>query len=358
MTRDFGSSQEQQPPRENPMSFSRRTLLKASAASAVLGGIGAPLVARAQTAEFSYKYANNLPDGQPMTVLAKEMAAAIKAETTGRFDLQIFPNNQLGSDTDMLSQIRSGGVEFFTLSGLILATLVPAASISGIGFAFPDYDTVWKAMDGDLGAHIRGEITKANLVVMDKIWDNGLRETTSSTKPINHPDDFKGFKIRVPVSPLWTSMFKAFDAAPASINFSEVYSALQTRIVEGQENPLAIISTAKLYEVQKFCSLTNHMWDGFWFLANRRAWEKLPANIKDVVAKNINEASLAERADVAKLNASLQEELTAKGIVFNKPEPAPFRETLRKAGFYDEWRRKFGDEAWAILNKAAGGGLS
>ena len=150
------------------------------------------------------------------------------------------------------------------MSGLILATLVPAASINGIGFAFPDYDTVWKAMDGDLGAYIRGEITKANLVVMDKIWDNGFRQTTSSTKPINGPDDLKGFKIRVPVSPLWTSMFKAFDAAPASINFSEVYSALQTKIVEGQENPLAIISTAKLYEVQKFCSLTNHMWDGFW----------------------------------------------------------------------------------------------
>ena len=222
------------------MSFSRRTLLKASAASAVLGGIGAPYVARAQTRRIHLQIRQQ-PAGRRirMNARAKEMAAAIKAETNGRFDLQIFPNNQLGSDTDMLSQIRSGGVEFFTLSGLILATLVPAASINGIGFAFPDYDTVWKAMDGDLGAYVRGEITKANLVVMDKIWDNGFRQTTSSTKPINGPDDFKGFKIRVPVSPLWTSMFKAFDAAPASINFSEVYSALQTKIVEGQENPLA-----------------------------------------------------------------------------------------------------------------------
>ena len=148
------------------MNFSRRGLLKASAASVVLGGIGAPLVARAQATEFTYKYANKLPDAHPMNVRAKEMAAAIKTETNGRVDLQIFPNNQLGSDTDMLSQIRSGGIEFFTLSGLILATLVPAASINGIGFAFPDYDTVWKAMDGDLGAYIRDEITKANLVVI------------------------------------------------------------------------------------------------------------------------------------------------------------------------------------------------
>src|ERR1700682_3373412 len=339
---------------ENQMSFSRRTLLKASAASAVLGGIGAPFVARAQAAEFTYKYANNLPDAHPMNARAKEMSAAIKTETNGRFDLQIFPNNQLGSDTDMLSQIRSGGVEFFTLSGLILATLVPGASINGIGFAFPDYDTVWKAMDGDLGAFVRGEITKAGLVVMDKIWDNGFRETTSSTKPIAAPDDLKGFKIRVPVSPLWTSMFKAFDASPASINFSEVYSALQTKIVEGQENPLALISTAKLYEVQKYCSLTNHMWDGFWFLANRRAWEAVPEDLRAIVAKNINAAAVKERGDTAKLNATLRGDLEGKGLVFNQPDVGPFREKLRSAGFYSEWKGKYGDQAWALLEKSVG----
>ena len=209
-------------------------------------------------------------------------------------------------------------------------------------------------MDGELGAYVRAEISKANLVVMDKIWDNGFRETTSSSKPINGPDDLKGFKIRVPVSPLWTSMFKAFDAAPASINFSEVYSALQTRIVEGQENPLAIISTAKLYEVQKYCSLTNHMWDGFWFLANRRAWEKLPEDVRGIVAKNINAAAMNERADVAKLNAGLREELAGKGLVFNQPNTAPFRDKLRAAGFYSEWKGKYGDQAWELLERAAG----
>jgi TRAP-type transport system periplasmic protein len=336
------------------MRLSRRALLKASAASAVLSGIGAPHVARAQAAEFSYKYANNLPDAHPMNARAKEMAAAIKAETNGKFDLQIFPNNQLGSDTDMLSQVRSGGIEFFTLSGLILSTLVPAASINGIGFAFPDYDTVWKAMDGDLGAYVRGEIKKAGLEVMDKIWDNGFRQTTSSTKPITGPDDFKGFKIRVPVSPLWTSMFKAFDAAPTSINFSEVYSALQTKVVEGQENPLAIISTAKLYEVQKYCSLTNHMWDGFWFLANRRAWEAVPADMRAIVAKQINAAAVLERADTAKLNAGLQKDLADKGLVFNQPVVGPFRDKLRSAGFYAEWKGKYGDQAWELLEKSVG----
>lgn len=334
------------------MKVSRRTLLGASALGSL--AVAAPWVACAQSAEFTYKYANNLPVAHPMNQRAKEMADAIKAETNGRLEIQIFPSNQLGSDTDMLSQLRSGGIEFFTLSGLILSTLVPVASINGIGFAFPDYPSVWKAMDGDLGQYVRTQIAKANLVAMEKIWDNGFRQTTSSTKPIQGPEDLKGFKIRVPVSPLWTSMYKAFDSAPASINFSEVYTALQTKVVDGQENPLAIIATAKLYEVQKYCSLTNHMWDGFWFLANRRAWERLPENLRTVVAKHVNAAGVKEREDVAQLNAGLQKELTDKGMVINQPKPEAFRDKLRTAGFYAEWKGKYGDEAWSILEKYTG----
>ncbi|MEP6608918.1 MAG: TRAP transporter substrate-binding protein [Burkholderiaceae bacterium] len=331
------------------MKITRRTFI--AGASALALPIGRVF---AQKAEFTYKYANNLPLTHPMNARAKEMADAVRAETNGRVVIDIYPNNQLGTDTDMLSQLRSGGVEFFTLSGLILATLVPTSSITGLGFAFSDYDAVWKALDGDLGAYVRGQISKHNIVAMDKIWDNGFRQITSSTRPIVTPDDLKGFKIRVPVSPLWTSMFKAFDAAPASINFGEVYSALQTKVVEGQENPLAIIATAKLYEVQKYCSLTNHMWDGFWFLANRRAWEKLPDDLRAIIAKNINAAGMKERTDVAALNATLQKELSDKGLAFNRPKAEAFRERLQKAGFYSEWKSKFGEEAWAVLERHTG----
>ena len=336
------------------MSISRRKLLTGMGAGAIT--LASPLnSAWAQSkAEFTYKYANNLPLTHPMNIRAKEMVEAILKETNGRVEIRIFPSSQLGSDTDTLSQVRSGGVEFFTLSGLILATLVPGASITGIGFAFGNYADVWKALDGDLGAHVRKEITKANLVVMDNIWDNGFRQITSSTKPIQNANDLKGFKIRVPVSPLWTSMFKAFDSAPASINFNEVYSALQTKIVDGQENPLALIDTAKLNEVQKFCSLTNHMWDGFWFLANRRAWERLPENLRGIVAKNINAAALKERADIAAMNVTVQKGHTDKGMIFNQTTPDSFRDRLRTGGFYAEWKTKLGNEAWSVLERYTG----
>ncbi|UUP16597.1 TRAP transporter substrate-binding protein [Nitratireductor thuwali] len=336
--------------------------MKMTRRSLMIGAAAVPLVstirhAGAQSAEFNYKYANNLPISHPMNVRAQEAVDKIREETGGRVAIQIFPSNQLGADTDMLSQVRSGGVEFFTLSPLILSTLVPNASISGIGFAFPGYDQVWPAMDGALGKYVRGEIEKANLVVMDKIWDNGFRQVTSSVGPIETAEDLKGFKIRVPVSPLWTSMFTAFESAPASINFAEVYSALQTGIVDGQENPLAIISTAKLYEVQQFCSLTNHMWDGFWFLANKRAWEAMPEDVREIVARNLNEAGVKEREDVAALNATLQQELEGNGMKINQPDSASFRQKLKDAGFYAEWKGKYGEEAWSILEEAVGTSL-
>jgi len=315
----------------------------------------AALPRRVHAAEFTYKYANNTPVDHPMNLRARAAATRIREESGGRVEIQIFPNNQLGGDTDMLSQVRTGGLEFFTLSGLILATLVPLASINGIGFAFKDYDHVWAAMDGDLGAVVRAAIAKAGLHPFEKIWDNGYRQITSSTHPIAAPGDLKGFKIRVPVSPLWTAMFKAFGASPASINFNEVYSALQTKVVEGQENPLSLIQIAKLYEVQKYCSLTGHMWDGFWMLANKGAWEALPQDLQEIVQRNWNAAALAERADVGKLNASVQGDLEQKGMVFNKPDPEAFRAVLKEAGFYSEWREKYGAEAWAALEKYAGG---
>ena len=96
------------------------------------------------------------------------------------------------------------------------------------------------------------------------------------------------------------------------------------------------------------------MWDGFWFLANRRAWERLPDDVRTVVARHINAAGLKEREDTAKLNAGLQQELAGKGLTFNQPDPAPFRDKLRAAGFYREWKGKYGDEAWALLEKAVG----
>ena len=333
------------------MTINRRSLILGAGAVAIVSPLASSF---AQKAKFNYKYAHNLPITHPLHKAAESVAAKVKAGTDGLVEIQVFPNNQLGNDTDMLSQVRNGGIEIFSIASLILQTLVPAAGISGLGFAFPDYPAVWKAMDADLGAYMRSEIAKKGLYAQEKIWDNGFRQITTSTKPIKSAADLEGMKLRVPPSPLWTSMFKAFGAAPASINFAEVYSALQTKIVEGQENPLAVIETAKLYEVQKYLSLTNHMWDGYWQVVNQKAWDRLPEDARKVMSTAMNDAGVQERADVEALNGSLQAVLEKNGMQVNQVDKESLRQKLISAGFYAEWKAKFGIDGWATLEKYTG----
>jgi tripartite ATP-independent transporter DctP family solute receptor len=334
--------------------ISRRQVLKTTVTAGM--AVATPHVVSwpANAAEFTYKVANNLPTSHPMNIRLNEAIQKISEESGGQMELRAFPNNMLGGDTDMLSQLRSGGIQFFTLSGGILSSLLPTVSIYNTAFIFKDYSEVWPAMDGELGAYVRGVIEKAGIHPMAKLWNNGFRQITSSTKPISTPQDIKGFKIRVAVSPLYLSLFKALEAAPVAMNFSEVYTALQTKVVEGQENALVLIDSSKFYEVQKYISLSYHGWDGFFMLSNGNAWSRLPKKLQEIVASNLDGAALKMREDTMRLDETLEVALKEKGMVFNKVEASPFRETLRKAGYYSEWKGKFGAEAWGVLEKAVG----
>lgn len=339
----------------------RRNVLRALSALPALGvasvaGVTGvlPRTARAAAPQYVFKYGNNLPVSHPLNVRAQEVAARIAAESKGRMELRVFPNNQLGGDTDMLAQVRNGGIDIFNAGTMVIATLAPISAITAVGFAFSSYDQVWHAVDGKLGDTIRAAFAKTGLYTFEKMWDNGFRQITSGNKPITKANDLSGMKIRVPVSPMGISLFKSLQASPTSLQFSEVYSALQTRVVDAQENPLAIVQTAKLYEVQKFCSITNHSWDGYHLVVNGRSWKNLPDDLKTIVARAFNEAAIKQREDVYALNTGLQNELASKGLAFNSASPDTFRAQLQKSGYYAEWQKKFGAEAWALLEATAG----
>src|SRR5580658_7279477 len=337
------------------MTLLRRTLLSRSAALGAAVAAPALLSRYAQgAAEFAYKYGTALPDGHPMVIRSKEACAKIKEESGGRFDITIYPSSVLGQDTAMMSQAIAGALEIYGMSMDILAQKNPPAAIFGVGFAFPDYPTAWKAMDGDLGSYCRGLSEKAGLYCLDKAFDHGFREITSKSKPINSPDDLKGMKIRLPVAPLFISLFKHLGASPTPINFGEVYSALQTGLVDGQENPLILIDTAKLYEVQKYCSMTNHIWVGLHAAFNPDAWKRLSPDLQALAYKHFSEAAIAERADWQVMDKTEIEKMTKAGLTFNHPDTKPFQEALKKSGFYPDCKKQMGDEAWALLEKYTG----
>jgi TRAP-type transport system periplasmic protein len=338
-----------------PMLLVSRRMLLGSAAGAVAAGtmLKTPAVL-AQTAPLKLKFGNDLPVTHSVNVRLKEAIEAITAETSSKVTINLFPNNQLGSDTDMMTQLRSGALELATMPGTVMSTLIPTASLTGVGFAFTDYDKVWAAMDGEVGKYIRGNIEKVGLTPFEAVWDNGFRQITSSTRPIKAPEDLANFKIRVPVVPLWVAMFSAFGAAPVSIPLNEAYSALQTKIADGQENPLALIESAKFYEVQKFCSLTNHSWDGFWLISSGKIWKTVPKDVQEVLQKHFNAAARKQRDDIVKANADYQKNLESKGLTFNTTNAEAFQAALAKTSFYKDAKAKFGNEAWALLQKYAG----
>jgi tripartite ATP-independent transporter DctP family solute receptor len=320
------------------------------------GGLTAATILHwpANAAEFTYKMGSSSPMDHPAMAHYKIAADKIREQSNGQLNIVIYPNSQLGGDTAMISQLISGAMQMYSLPIDLLAPRNPVCGITGVGFAFPTYDDVWKAMDGDLGKMLRETVAGMGVQCMDATYDHGFRHVTTRTKPIVTADDLVGFKIRLPVAPFLISLFRHLGAAPTALNFSEVYSALQTGIMDGQENPLVLIDTAKLYEVQKYCSLTGHIWSGFHAAFNMASWQKLPAGLQELAHKHFVAEALVQRQDFYKMTEDERTNLTGKGMIFNKPDPRSFRQALSKSGYYPDIRKTAGDKAWAALEKYAG----
>jgi tripartite ATP-independent transporter DctP family solute receptor len=309
---------------------------------------------QARAAEFNWKASTSVAADHPLNIRLMEAAKRINEQSGGKIDLKVFPSAQLGGDVDVLSQTLSGAVTFQMIGPITVAGRAPKAALHGIGFAFKDYNQVWAAMDGDVGAFERGELDKAGYYTFPKYFDNGFRQLTTSTKQVKNVDDLKALKIRVPAAPLWVSLWKAMGASPTSLDLSEVYSALQTKIVDGQENPLQLIEKNKLYEVQKYCAMTSHMWDGWAILCGKNTWAKVPDNLKAIVSKNFEQAVLDERKDIATSTDATKAQLTKLGLTFNEPDRESFKKVLAASSYYKEWHEKFGDQAWTALEKYCG----
>lgn len=340
------------PPVPNPVpnrASPRRALL-----GAALAGGAALLLPRRPRAARTYKLGSDWPADFPATRRFQAVLAAIATQTEGRLAVEVYPNSVLGGDTEMLAELRSGALEFYAAPTGSLSTFVPASGIVNVGFAFRDYTEVWPALDGRLGGYVRAEIEKAGLVVVGPAIDNGFRQLTTRNHPVRRVEDVAGLKIRVPVSPLHISLWRALGAAPGGMNFNEVYSALESGVYDAEENALPIVAFARLYEVQNYCIRTSHMYEAYLLLANRDAWQRLTPAERDLIVAAAGKAALPEREDIARLSVSLEGELTAKGMQFITPEREGFRRRLRESGYYRHWREKFGNTAWRLLEDQVG----
>ena len=321
----------------------------------VLAG-GMAMIGRGiQAADFKLRQFHNQPADSPLHKRLVEMWAAVKTETGGRVDVATFADNdQLpGSDPAALKMLVDGELDFFTLNGGLIGTVVPAVNVQGIPFAFRDEAQVYHAIDGDLGEYLAKEMAAKGIYAVPRsCFENGFRQITCSVRPIRTAEDLHGIKMRTPDTPVYVECWRALGATPVVANFNKIYEVLKTGEADAQDNPLNVAELLKLYEVQKYISLTNHIWSGFNLIANLKMWQRLPADVQRIIQRNAEKYVKLQRNDTDKMNHELPTRLAQRGMMINQPDAASFR--ARLGDYYARWKDTIGSKAWALLESHVG----
>jgi len=271
-------------------------LLCAALATALLTAVTTTSAWAATTLRFGH--ANN--NGEIATDLFQEFADQVKARTNGELVIRVFPAEQLGKENDLVLQVKSGALDISAPSLPSLSSLLPALEIASAPFLWQSWAEADKIIKGPAFQPLFDELAeKQNVLMLTKTFYWGWRNLTTGNKAVRTPQDLAGLKIRVPESPVWVEMIRAAGAAPTPIPFGEVYTALQQRTVDGQENPIPTIYSRKFYEVQGHLSLTRHMLQSNTMIINKRSFEKLSQAHQQIL--------LEEAAAVAEKNLQLQQ---------------------------------------------------
>jgi tripartite ATP-independent transporter DctP family solute receptor len=305
-----------------------------------------------KTPRFRYRLGLNQPGASPTVKRIAEMAEAIRRETDGEFLVEVFPESRLGPDPKMFADMRSGALEFF-IAGATLGEVAPTSALPLLPFAFQNSKAVFAALDGGLGDQIRNELAQNGIHAFRYCLQNGFHHLTSSTRPIDTAADLAGMKIRSPGGAIGRDFFEAFGADAGYVPFSQMYDALKARSFDGQSDPLGVVLSLRLYEVQSYLTLTAHWWSGFTLLANAAAWRGLPEEIQQVVERNAEKFALLQRDDIEQVNAAGADELASRGMTVNTADTDSFRAKL--GPFYARWREKAGPATWRLLESYAGG---
>lgn len=274
----------------------------------------------------------------PKSQAAAKFAEIVKEKSGGQLTISIEGSAKLGDDLAMVTALERGTLDLSVNSQGTVATAVPELSALGLPYAFSTSAKAWEVLDGPVGEDLAGKLEAKDLILLG--WmDNGIRQITNNKRPITKPDDLKGLKIRTTPDKSIMDIMTALGATPMPMNFSNVFEALKNGYVDGQDNPLANIHSAKLHEVQKYISITNHNYSVAPFLMSRKSWEKLTADQRKLLKNAAAEATTFQRKLMADSDAKLlaeYEKMPSVQVV--KADQAAFKAATRKV--WDSWELK------------------
>jgi TRAP-type transport system periplasmic protein len=303
-----------------------RTLLAAAAASVL------PLAANAQATKLTLGH--GAAPGNPRHEAAVLFAERVKTKTNGRVEIQVAHSAQLGDDAAMITALRSGTLDISANSQGAMANVVPEYAALGLPFLFSDVQKAWQLLDGPVGAELAKRTSAKGMVVLG-YWDNGIRHVTNGKRAVKAPADLKGLKIRTPPDTMTVDIMQTLGADTQQIKFAELYVALQQGVVDGQENPLTNIASAKLYEVQKYLTLTGHKYEANPFVMSKRSWDKLTPPDQKIFTEAAAEATQTQRKLSKEADEKLVAELKAKGVQIDTVDRKAFVEATKPV--YAKW---------------------
>ena len=335
--------------------FKRRTLASAIAGAALLVATSS----FAQFTERTIKFTNGVAADHPVADGVKRMQEVLNQRTGGKMKINAFWGGAAGGDLPATQALRAGTQEMVCTSSSPLVGIVKELGVFDLPFLFANEREADAVLDGPAGRYFNQKLEAAGLVNL-AYWENGFRNLTNSRRPVTKVEDFNGVKVRVMQNNIFLDTFKTLGTNAVPMAFGEVFTALETKTIDGQENPFVTIDTSKFYEVQKFLSVTRHAYTPFLVLYSKRLWDQLSPQEQAALREAAIEGQKAQRASIRAQSDKALAALRAKGMQVNEISPAEQRrmfDTVRPV--YDKHRETIGAEAintvFDALKRARGG---
>lgn len=322
-----------------------RFLNRAVACAAVgVLAVGAGVAQAKTTLKVGHVFAANHPWQIALNGMAKDVSEA----TNGEVVIQVYSSAQLGGDREVAEGLGLGTIEMGLFGTGALQVLDKRLIVEELPYAWPTREHAYRAVDGKLGEAL-ADVLKEKKITTLSWWESGYRHITNSERPIESPEDLKGIKLRVPEAELRIDTFRQLGALPTPMAFSEVFTGLQQRVVDGQENPLATIHASKFYEVQKHLALSGHIWGSAVLTISDRAWNRLTEEQQKIMKDAAEKWKIEERRMIAESDDKLLAELEAAGMQITRPDAAAFQQAV--APIWTQYEAEFGRELIDIVRE-------
>ncbi len=285
-----------------------------------------------------------LNEDHPQGLAVKHLADTLRRESGGKIQLALMAGGKVGNDLTMIRDLQKGTLAMTVPDSSTLVGLNKGFGVINMPFLFEREDDADSLLDGAFGTRLLDSLKEHGIVGLGW-WENGFRSTTNNVRPIAKAKDFEGIRIRVIQNPLFREVFKTLGAEPVEMPFPEVFNGLKDKKVEGQENPVITIYSSRFFEVQKYLSLTRHIYSAWPLLISKKTWDDLSPDEQNLFRKAAREATLYERKTIREAAARAIAELQKAGMIVNEPTPATlahFRQLLRPVN--QRYRSEFGQE--------------